>query len=396
MSNDTGRRSGETPLAPIDWEQENSTDRTVPWRFLLFSAGLVGLWLLYRYTNSHGIGVVYPWRPTKLTWLFRVSLLALVCFALPSLVRNTRRNRRYWERFRSNRLAVVSLVSLILFAILAMVGPALLGRPATDPTVARQPPLLFSSKLGLVTSTCVGPTVNGFCHGSLAYPLGTSTLGQDMVLLVLSGMHVSLQVGVIIAVLMIPLATVVGLVAGYSGGAVDTVLMRYVDVQQSVPAFVVYLIFVFLAGPSLFVFVVVFGLLNWGSIARLVRSEVIQRREEEYVEAARSAGVSRWTILRKHLLPNVSNTVLIGTTQKIPQLVLLETALTFIGIGDVGRFAPSFGDTIATGLLDNFYTIPIKVWWIWTIPVVVLVFTVVALSIVGDTLRDVFDPRGDV
>ena len=396
MSGDTGSRTGETPLEPIDWEHRNDTRRTVPWRVLAFVVGLCGLGLLYRYTSAHAIGIVYSWKPTKLTWLFRVSLLVLICFAIPPLVRNTGQNRRYWARFRSNRVAVACFAYLILFAVLAIVGPALFGRPVSNLAVSRQPPLLFTSKVGLVTSTCVGPTVDGFCHGSWAYPLGTGTLGENMALLVLSGMHVSLQVAVITAVFMIPLATLVGLVAGYSGGVVDTVLMRYVDVQQSVPAFVVYLIFVFLAGPSLFMFVVVFGLLNWGSIARLVRSEVIQRREEEYIEAARSAGVSRWTIIRKHLLPNVSNTVLIGTTQKIPQLVLLETALTFINIGDIGRYMPSFGDTIATGIRTHGYTEPMNLWWLWVIPVVVLVITVVALSVVGDTLRDVFDPRGDV
>ena len=161
------------------------------------------------------------------------------------------------------------------------------------------------------------------------------------------------------------------------------------------PAFVVYLILVFVLGPSLFLFVVVFGLLNWGSIARLVRSEVLQRREEQYIEAAKSAGVSRVTILRKHLLPNVSNTVLIGATQKIPQLVLLETALTFIGMGDLGRWFPSFGETIFMSF-ETSYTDPSTIWWIWLLPVTVLAVTVIALSIVGDTLRDVLDPRGEI
>lgn len=396
MSADASSSTDETPLGSIDWESLEGKGRTVPWRFLVFVVGLAGLYLLYRHTSSHNVGLIYWWEPTKLTWLFRLSLLVLVCFAVPPFLRNSVRNRRYWRRFRTNKVAVVCLAYLVVFVLLALVGPSLMGRPRTHINAARQPPFLFSAKEGTVTADCIGHTVGGYCQGSLTYPLGTSALGQDMVALVLSGMHVSLQVAVITAVFMIPLATAVGLIAGYSDGAVDTVFMRYVDVQQSVPAFVVYLILVFLIGPSLFAFVVVFGLLNWGSIARLVRSEVIQRREEPYIEAARSAGVSRLTILRKHLLPNVSNTVLIGTTQKIPQLVLLETALTFIGIGDVGRWMPSFGETISVGINSHFYTEPMQVWWIWTVPVIVLVVTVVALSIVGDTLRDAFDPRGDV
>ncbi|ODR82906.1 hypothetical protein BG842_18190 [Haladaptatus sp. W1] len=396
MSSDTASPTSETPLESIDWDGLDGTGRTIPWRLVAFVVGLAGLVLLYRYTSSHHVGIIYWWEPTKLTWLFRVSLLVLVCFAVPPMFRNSAKNRRHWRRFRTNRVAVISLAYLVVFVLLALVGPALMGRPRPHIHAARQPPLLFSAKEGMVTANCIGHTVGGYCQGSLTYPLGTSALGQDMVALVVSGMHVSLQVSVITAVFMIPLATAVGLVAGYSGGAIDTVLMRYVDVQQSVPAFVVYLILVFLTGPSLFAFVVVFGLLNWGNVARLVRSEVIQRREEQYIEAARSAGVSRLTILRKHLLPNVSNTVLIGTTQKIPQLVLLETALTFIEIGDIGRWMPSFGETISVGLNAQSYTEPMQVWWIWTVPVVVLVATVVALSIVGDALRDAFDPRGDV
>lgn len=386
---------GETPLEPIDWDRLDSKSRTVPRRLIAFVVGLVAMGALYRHTSAHHVGVLIPWEPTMLTWLYRVSLLTLACFGLPPLVRNTARTGRYWRRFRGDRVAVVCLAYLIVFVLLATVGATIVGHPSSQLGDARQPPVLFGAKDGLVVSSCVGPVVEGYCRGTLSHPLGTNALGQDMIALIVNGMHVSFQVAVITAVLMIPVATVVGLVAGYVGGFVDDALMRYVDVQQSVPAFVVYLILVFVIGPSLFAYVVVFGLLNWGSIARLVRSEVIQRREEGYIEAAKSAGVSRLTILRTHLLPNVSNTILVGATKKVPQIVLLETALTFIGLGDVGRWYLSFGDTINSGFHTG-YTDPINVWWVWTVPVVALVITIVALSIVGDTLRDVYDPRGDV
>ncbi|WP_458207962.1 ABC transporter permease [Haladaptatus sp. NG-SE-30] len=383
------------PLDPIDWDVLDSSDRTIPRRILVFVAGLVTLAILYRYTNDHSVGVFISWEPTLLTWLYRVSLLAVICFGFPPLVRNREQVRQYWRRFRSNTLATISLGYLAVVSVLAIFSPMVFGHPETNIGHFRQPPLFFSVRQGLVTSTCVGPVIDGYCHGTLQHLLGTSTVGQDMVELVLSGLHVSFQVAVITTVLMIPLATTVGLLSGYVGGLVDEVLMRYVDFQQAVPAFFVYIIAVFVFGSSLFLFVVVFGLLNWGSTARLVRSEVLQRRQEQYIEVANSAGVSRLTILRRHVLPNVSNTVIIGAAQKIPQLVLLETALTYIGLGDIGRWSQSFGDTIASGFSPG-YTVPTNLWWIWTIPVVVLAVTVIAMSIVGDTLRDVLDPRGDV
>jgi peptide/nickel transport system permease protein len=131
------------------------------------------------------------------------------------------------------------------------------------------------------------------------------------------------------------------------------------------------------------------------TIARLVRSEVLQRREEQYIEVARSAGVSRLTILRRHVPPNVSNTVLVGATQKIPQLVLVETALTFIGLGDTGRRYQSFGEIVREGFRGAYENPPLEVWWIWILPVVVLGTTVIAFGVGGDALRNVLDPRGE-
>lgn len=399
MTQDTDSLPDDAPIESIDWEELDDTGLTVPLRFVGLLASLGVLAWLYRYAQVHGTDYFLPWSPTMLTWAFRVSLVVLAFLGVPPLVRNPERTRRYWRRFRSNRLAVASLAYLVAFVVLALVGPALAGRPRVDLSVGFQPPVFFRVWYGRIAIDCVGPVVGeGFrksCVGTLQYPLGTTKLGEDMIALLLSGMHVSLQVAVIATAFMIPIATTVGIVSGYVGGVVDDVLMRYVDVQQSVPALVVYIILVFVYGPSLFLLIVVFGLLNWGSIARLVRSEVLQRREEQYVEAALSAGVSQTTVLRRHVLPNVSNTVLVGATQKIPQLVLVETALTFIDLGDVGRRYQSFGETIADGFEGAYGNPQFEVWWIWILPVVVLAATIIAFAVVGDALRDVLDPRGE-
>jgi peptide/nickel transport system permease protein len=390
----------ETPIETVDWDTLDDDGWSVPWRWLGLVASLGVVAVLYWRTQVTGTDLLLPWSPTNLTWAFRVSLVVLAFVGLPPLVRNRERTLRYWRRFRSNRFAVACLAYLVAFVVLALVGPAIAGRPRVNITDGFQPPVFTQVWYGRIATSCVGPVVGeGFpkhCVGTMQYPLGTTKLGQDMVSLLLSGMHVSLQVAVVATAFMVPIATTVGIVSGYVGGRVDTVLMRYVDIQQSVPALVVYIILVFLFGKSLFLLIAVFGLLNWGSIARLVRSEVLQRREEQYIEVARSAGVSRLTILRRHILPNVSNTVLVGATQKIPQLVLIETALTFIDLGDIGRRYVSFGETIREGFRGAYQNPPLEVWWIWILPVVVLATTIIAFGVVGDALRDVFDPRGEL
>ena len=399
MTEDTDSTADEDPIESLDWDRLDDTGWSISWWFVGFVAALGVVAWLYRYAQVHGSDYFLRWSPTLLTWAFRVSLVILAFAAVPSVVRNWGRTRRYWRRFASNRAALASFGCLVVFVVLALVGPAVAGRPRVSLGAGFQPPAFLRVPHGTIAVDCLGPVVGEgyrqYCVGTLQHPLGTTKLGEDMVSLLLSGMHVSLQVAVIATVFMIPVATTVGIVSGYVGGLVDDVLMRYVDVQQSVPAIVVYIILVFVFGNSLFLLIAVFGLLNWGSVARLVRSEVLQRREEQYIEAAESAGVSQLTILRRHILPNVSNTVLVGATQKIPQLVLIETGLTFIGLGDTGRRYQSFGETIADGFAGAYQNSPIEVWWIWVLPAVVLAATVIAFSIVGDVLREVLDPRGE-
>ncbi|WP_161973201.1 ABC transporter permease [Halostella litorea] len=392
MSND-----GDTaPLEPVDWDRVDDA-RSVPWR-LVGLLGCLGLLAAARlHYGEHGD--IFLEFPSRLTWVYRASLVVLAFLVVPPLVRNPARTRRRWERFKSNRFAVVCLAFLAGYTLLVLVGPAFIDRPNLGVGNGFQPPAFLTAPL---SGDCLGPVVSSgggkLCRGTLTYPLGSAHLGYDMRPLLFWGMRTTFQVAAITTVIMVPLATAVGVVSGYVGGWVDTLLMGYVDVQQSVPAFVVYIILAFVFRTSLLLLVVVFGLLSWGSMARLVRSETLQRTEESYVEAARAAGVSHLTVLRRHVLPNVSNTVVVGATQKIPQIVLIEAALTYIALGDVGQWYPSFGQTIRTGL-DPYYraTSPgvMDMWWVWLFPAVVLAATVIALNVVGDALRDALDPRGE-
>lgn len=388
----------------VEWDGVGGGAPLFAWRTWLFLLVLGLLAACAVYETVVGLSIPLVARsPTPLDWLFVLSWAVFGFFVLVPLAERPRRTRRYWRRLRGNRLAVASLVYLVGFALVGTFGPVVLGRPETDIVYKYQPPLFFSTPQGYITLNCAGAVggtaIDPTCTGSLRYPLGTDGYGKDMITVLVAGTRVSLQVGLITSALVVPIATAVGTTAGYVGGLVDDLLMRYVDVQQSVPAFLVYLVLLFVFGSSLFLIVVVFGLLSWGGVARLVRSEVLQRREEGYVLAAKNAGVGHLGIVRRHLLPNVSNTVLTATAQTIPFLILTEAALAYLRIGDRGRLLPSWGETVAFGLrgppMGGTEFPALDTWWIWLFPVLLLSVTVLALSVLGDALRDVLDPRGE-
>lgn len=385
----------------IDWEQMSDSAPLLGRRTIAFLGSVVLLGVLFCYDwfivagdqPTFGSQGGLSWDITRLDWLFVLSLLAFLFYILVPLALNRTQTKRYWRRFRTNKFAVVSLFYLIGFFVVGTVGPLILGAPETDLLTENQPPLFFTVESGSVALNCVGDVTqagtSSLCHGSLQYPLGTMSGGQNMLTIVVVGMRVSLQIALISSMLIIPIATAVGTVAGYAGGLVDDVLMRYVDIQQSVPAFLVYLILIFVLNQSLFLIVLVFGLLSWGGVARLVRSETLQRREEGYVMAAENAGVSRVQILRRHLLPNVSNTVITATTHLIPLLILAEAAIAFLDLGPVAL--SSWGQIIAQGIEGQYFP---QTWWISTIPMLFLLVTIVSFSVLGDALRDALDPRG--
>lgn len=198
-----------------------------------------------------------------------------------------------------------------------------------------------------------------------------------------------MRIGLITSLLIVGVGATVGTVAAYVGGLVDEVLMRYVDIQQVFPSFLLYLLLIYLFGGSLLTFVLVFGLLSWGGTARLVRSAALQRFQDEYVEVARCAGAGTMHVIRTHILPNVSGTVITNLTLLIPGLILFEAGLAFLSLGD--PTIPSWGQTIAAGRSDLR-----TAWWVSTIPGVFLFLTILAFNFVGDALRDALDPRSEV
>jgi peptide/nickel transport system permease protein len=379
----------------VDWDEVSGqvTVRSPTQWAALIAFGVVALALVYdAFILSSGptfdftvAGFEYVWDVTAVDWLFVTTLLVLFFYAVVPLAQNPRMTAYYWKEFRKNKPAVVSLGFLLVIFFVGTVGTIFIQPPELNVIASYQPPV-FMSVDASVPSSCVGEVTNGQCQGTWEYPLGTTGDGKGILKMVIFGMRVSMQVGLIAMLISIFIATLVGATAAYAGGWVDEVLMRYVDIQLTFPTFFLFLFLAYLYGGSLFILIMIFGVTGWGGIARIIRSEALQRNEEEYIRAAQSAGASGLYVVRRHMVPNVSNSIITAATLNIPILILSEAALSFIGVGDVT--VPSWGQVIASGRGDLS-----TAWWISTIPGVFLFLTILAFNFLGDALRDALDPR---
>lgn len=327
---------------------------------------------------------------SSVNWLWSLTLFVLVYYGVVPLYENPRMTKYYWKEFKKNTAAVISGAFLLAIFVTGVVGSRVFREPEPTPGLENQPPVWGSIEAYHTGTECPGGTTmeDGvtMCQGSWQHPLGTTSSGEDILLASIHGMEVSMQVGLIATLMSISIAAVVGLTAAYHGGLVDEVLMRYVDIQMTFPTFFLFLLLAYTIGGSLFVLILIFGLTGWGSSARIMRSEALQRREEPYMQAAKNAGASSVWAIRRHLLPNVSNSLITAATLTIPSIILAEAAIAFLGLGDPQ--VPSWGRLIADGrdqLTDA--------WWISTIPGVFLFCTILAFNFLGDALRDALDPR---
>ncbi len=225
--------------------------------------------------------------------------------------------------------------------------------------------------------------------GDPAYPLGTDEQGRDVLSILLFGLRVSLAVGFAAVLLSVALGTPLGLLAGYTGGRLGELIMRLADIQLAVPTFLVALVVLALTGGgSVLKLILVIGVVGWANYARLVRGAVLSEKEREYVLAAEALGMSRGRIMFRHILPNVLSVILVQMSVDVPRVILLEATLSFLGVG-VSIETPAIGLMIQRGL-DYIYS---GVWWTTVLPGLVLATLVLATNLIGDWMRDAFDPR---
>jgi peptide/nickel transport system permease protein len=387
-------------IEPIDFE--SLSGRRLPFRprttvFLVLLGALTGVGVYEFVFIPHTIP---PWGfdTSIIGYLLYASLLVLVFFLVIPLLGRPALLRRYWWQLRSRYLALAAIVYLAIFVFVGTFGPWLVDRfeighvdspygpPMAQPPIGET--LWFNDGFGSLANVCLGRVEGEFCHGSWHFPLGTTVWGADVIDLVVQGTRVALEISLVTAMIIVPIATVVGTAAAYYGGWVDELLMRYVDLQLVVPAIFLVIVIQVVLGRELLHIVLVFGLLNWGGTARVVRAEALQRVEEGYVKAAESAGASSVSVLYRHVIPNVSNTLVTAVTLQMPTLIIVEATISFLGYGS--PTAQSWGLTINSGL-NHFPT----TWWTAIFPVVVLFLTAVSFHVVGDALRDVVDPHAE-
>ena len=217
--------------------------------------------------------------------------------------------------------------------------------------------------------------------------LGTDSLGRDLLARLLLATRISLMVGGLSVLIACLIGTALGLVAGFLGGLIDAVIMRAVDALLSLPFVVVAITIVAAIGPGLVNIALILGLTGWVTFAKLVRGEVLRLREIDFVEAARSIGCSVERILVRHIAPQVVGLVLVTITLTLGQMIITEATLSFLGLG-IPPPTPTLG-----GILSDAQTFFFSAWWIVVFPGVFLMLIVLSVNIIGDFLRDYFDPR---
>lgn len=268
------------------------------------------------------------------------------------------------KRFFRNKMAVVGLAMVVLVFAVALLAPLI------SP---------FDPRAQNLANTTAGP--------SGAHWFGTDELGRDQLSRVIHGTRIAILVGLASILLALFLGVLLGSIAGYRGGKADSVIMRIADAFFAFPLLIGAILIILVTGRGVFPVILSIAVFTWAVPARLLRSSVLSVREAEYVEAARSLGASDWRIVTRHVLPNAMAPVLVYGMVSVGSAIVAETALSFLGVG-VKPDVPDWGNMIASGRAFFGYMD-----YLWLIPSMAVVFTVLGFVFMGDGLRDALDPR---
>ena len=270
-----------------------------------------------------------------------------------------------WTRFRERRLAVAGAVIVLFLYLVAIFAPVL--TPYNPVTYGDIPAARY-----------MGP--------SFQHPFGTDKFGRDVMTRMFYGSRVSLLIGFFAVTLSIVLGSLVGALSGYAGGIVDAVLMRVVDALMAIPRLFLLLTCIALFSQSILLIIILLGATGWMSAARLVRGQVLAIKQKDYIVAAEALGAGGKRIIFKHLIPNTLTVIVVSATLRIGGIILAEAALSFLGLG-VPPPTPSWGMMVFEGR-----DVMLDAWWVSTFPGLAIVITVIGFNLLGDGLRDAFDP----
>jgi peptide/nickel transport system permease protein len=270
----------------------------------------------------------------------------------------------FWKRFITNRGALFGLAILIAVPLLAILAPLLFPR---GPWAMVQRPFLVP-------------------FGTDGLPLGTDTLGRDVLAGLVYGARVSLLVGLVSTVMALLIGVPLGALAGFYGKWVDEAAMRFTEFFQTIPNFALAIVLVAILEPSLTSITIAIAVVSWPPVARLVRAEVMSVTRREYVDAARLAGLSNMHILVRQVLPNTVSPIIVMASLMVATAILLESSLSFLGLGDPNIMSWGFQIGAARTVIRS-------AWWLSFFPGAAIVLTVLALNLIGEGLNDALNPH---
>lgn len=302
------------------------------------------------------------------------------------------------RRLRKDKVAVVSFFVLIFIMIIAFAAPILSPRDpnAQNPDYANLPPRIANTDIpgfrgriknsaGIVTN----PYETNNVPKNRTYVLGTDYLGRDLFSRILYGTRLSLIIAFIATLVDLIIGLPYGIVSGWKGGTVDIILQRIIEIISSVPNLIVAILLLLILKPGLTSIILAIAFSSWVTMARLIRAQTLQLKEQEYILASITIGESPMRIARKHLIPNLSSTIIIQTMFSIPSAIFFEAFLSFIGIGIPAPNA-SLGTLLSDGQ-KSFRFLPYQMWY----PALVLCILMIAFNLFADGLRDAFDPKSE-